>query len=188
MFFNNHEVSTRKFIRVISLSVLSGFSCWGNNSQLYISRTSSGLRIIAIIPPGSLWELQKSTDGGKTWTALTDKPLPIGPGRIVWNVPSNESAIFRIRLVTEATLKVADGVYQVQADGNLLTAMERLELDNPSFRFTWEWRKLGRFATSINGTDHPKWVFTVDGKRQDQYGISDYILTPGKTVAWLIAL
>ncbi len=189
MFFKNEVASKRTFLRAVGLSVLGGFSCWAATptAQLYISRTSSGLRIIAIIDPtDSVWELQQSTDSGKTWITLSGKPVLIGPGRIMWNVPNESGVIFRTRLMTEATMKVANVTYQIQANGRtLFTAMERLQLEDPSFKFTWEWRKLGRFVTSVNDIKHPKWVFTVNGKKQEKYGISDYILTPAETIAWI---
>lgn len=189
MFFKN--MSKRNFFRLLAGGVATPFAIHWANAQpaahLNVGRTSTGIRVVAtVIPPSSLWELQRSTDG-INWTTLSDEETVVGSGRIRWDISttSEQIGIFRLRLST--VLKIANKTHRITANQTLFAAMISLRTSAPSFSFVSEYRteQQGQFVTEINGTKG-KWVYEVNGQRIDDIGSSQYTLKPNDEVRWFL--
>lgn len=193
MFFIN-KISRRQFLPIAGLFLGSSWAGALPGTRLAIGLTSTGLiRIVATInPTNSGWELQKSIDGDKTWTIVTESPVIIGQGRLKWDLPNtnNESANFRLKLLTDAVIQVPDNLFfQVQSGQTLFTAMEKLKVSSPSFKFESVYRSDlgGQFITEINGVVG-EWVYEVNGQRISNsldVGISLYTLKQSDEIKWL---
>ncbi|OGI94493.1 hypothetical protein A3A03_00255 [Candidatus Nomurabacteria bacterium RIFCSPLOWO2_01_FULL_40_18] len=192
MFFKNQTL--REFLSVLGLILGSSWASALPAARLAIGLTSTGIiRIVATInPTDSGWELQISTDGGKTWTIVIESPVIIGQGRLKWDLPNmnNISAKFRLKLLTDAVIQVPNNLFfQVQSGQTLFMAMEKLKVSRPSFKFESVYKSDlgGQFITEINGSAG-EWVFELNGQRIDDnvdVGSSLFTLKQGDEVKWL---
>ncbi|MEK7539403.1 MAG: DUF4430 domain-containing protein [Patescibacteria group bacterium] len=133
------------FATLVALVVIIPRRIVAQSARLDVSQTSAGIRVIATVDPiDSPWELEQSTDNAR-WTVV-----PSTQGQTKWNIPvsTNEpTTFFRLKLVTNATMKVSGNTYQLPVNGeSLFTIMTNLPLTFKSRLYSG----LGQFVTEIN--------------------------------------
>ncbi|MBI2627426.1 DUF4430 domain-containing protein [Candidatus Nomurabacteria bacterium] len=150
--------------------------------SLGVNKTGTIISIVADSLGNSIWELQKSTNSGTTWITVLSTQ-----GQTRWDIPisTNEpTVIFRLKLVTTATMTVADKNYQFTPIGqSLFTGMAQLSgLTVKSQSYTG----MGQFVTSLNDTvkgGGKNWILFVNGQ-STTVGSSQVVPKAGDKIGW----
>jgi len=144
--------------------------------------------IVTNSPSNSVWELQQSLDM-RSWQTVSNA-VPLPNGKILWQTPTtNQSMFLRAKVVT-TTMKVPGNIsfrIPLLVGQTLFDAMTNLKASSKTpFDFTDELQPLGRFVTSINGVNAPRWVFTVNDQQELSGGVSNYVVkNGGDVISWM---
>lgn len=176
------------FLRLASGALAMGVWRQAKSQSAYmsISKQDTTVRVLVDITPDSIWEIQKSTDSGKTWITLEGDAIIISSNEIQWDIPivhGEPAAIFRLKQVT-ATMTVAGVNYQFTPNAQSLYAIMAglTNFTMKSRRFTG----LGQFITELNGTAKgggKNWILFVNGQSTN-VGASQIIPKAGDKIEW----
>ena len=178
--------SRRRFCKLVGGLLAVGTYELEADPFLTARRNGSEMDTSTVIDPGSVWEIQKSVDQGKTWVTVPGDAIIVDSTHIQWKIqipPDEQVAIFRLRQVITATMMVVGTNYQFTSNGgSLFTSMSvlpGLSVESRSYGF-------GQFVTALNGIAKgggKNWILFVNGTGAT-VGSSSYIPHPGDKIEW----
>ena len=174
------------FLRLAGSVLAMGTLRAAEQAHMTISKQDTTVRVLVEITPDSVWRIEKSVDGGKTWIILEGEAIIVSQNEIQWDIPmvqGEPTALYRLKLVTTATITVADRSYQFTPSENLYNTMSTL----PGLTVTPKlYTGIGQFVTSINGVAKgggKNWILFMNGT-STTVGSLQVIPKAGDKIEW----